>query len=497
MRNKKLALNSISALLLQVTTVICGFILPRAIMNRYGSYVNGMVNSAAQFLQMIAFLELGVGAVLQSALYKPLADRDFSRVSEVLASGNNFFRKLAGILLLYVGVLVVIFPLLVDNTLGFSYSATLILAMSISYFARYYFGIVDSLLLKADQKGYIIDIIDMVTLIINTILCYCLLFWGFSIQTVKFTTAGIFLLRPILVRYHIRKNYQINWKCRYTKDPIEQKWNGVAQHVAAIVLDGTDMVVLSLFADMYAVSVYSVYLLVVSGVQNLVLRLFSGINALFGELWAKQERESLNKYFGFTEWAIHSLAVFVWCCTYKLILPFVVIYTEHMVYTDYVVPVFAALICLAYALNTLRIPFHSMIKASGHYKNTQNIYIIGASLNLILSILAVHSWGLVGVTMGTIAAMLYQVLHMGYYVLKHLKVHSFSLTLKQYAVDVITVALILYITRVIPETEATISGWILLAVKHAMVIGACVAAINLVFFRTEALHIVRKVLRRK
>ena len=83
-----------SGLLLQVTTVLCGFVLPRAILNRYGSDVNGLLNSIAQFLQMIAFLELGVGAVIRSALYKPLADGDTVKVSEVLASGNRFFRKI-------------------------------------------------------------------------------------------------------------------------------------------------------------------------------------------------------------------------------------------------------------------------------------------------------------------------------------------------------------------------------------------------------------------
>lgn len=497
MRNKKLAWNSISALLFQLTAVLCGFVLPRAILNRYGSYVNGLVNSAAQFLQMIVFLELGVGAVLQSALYKPLADRDFQKVSEVLASGNSFFRKLAGILVLYVGVLIIGFPVLVDDTMGFAYSATLIVSMSISYFAQYYFGIVDGLLLKADQKEYIINLIDMVTLVINTVLCYCLLFWGFSIQVVKLTTAGIFLLRPILVRCYIRKNYCIDRKCRYTKDPIEQKWNGVAQHVAAIVLDSTDIVILSVFSDMYAVSIYSVYLLVVSGVQKLVLRFFGSISALFGELWAKQEREELNRYFNIAEWTIHIISLFIWCCTYKLIVPFVLIYTEHMSTTNYDVPVFAALICLAYALYCLRIPFHTMIQAAGHYKNTQHIYMIGAVMNVLLSVLAVNRWGLVGVTVGTIAAMLYQLVHMGYYVLKHLQIHSFLRTAKQYAVDIVVVILVMLTTGMIPKAEANLFGWIWLAAQHAVVVAACVISVNFAFFRKESVQIFRKVMKKK
>ena len=69
-RNTRLAKNTVSALVFQIVTVICGFVLPKAILSYYGSEVNGLVNSIAQFLQVIAFLELGVGAVVQSALYK-------------------------------------------------------------------------------------------------------------------------------------------------------------------------------------------------------------------------------------------------------------------------------------------------------------------------------------------------------------------------------------------------------------------------------------------
>lgn len=496
MRNKKLAWNTISGFVLQGTTVLCGFILPRAILNRFGSDVNGLLNSIAQFLQMIAFLELGVGAVIQSALYKPLAEGDPLKISQVIASGSSFFRKLGGILVVYVAALVVLFPILVDDTFGFAYDATLILAMSISYFAQYYFGLVDALLLKADQKAYIINGIDTVTLIINTAFCYGLLYFGFSIQAVKLTTSCIFLSRPVLARLYIRKNYRIDRKCRYTKDPVEQKWNGVAQHVAAIVLDSTDMVVLSVFSTMSAVSVYSVYLIVVSGIKSLILSCFNGVSALFGELWAKQEREELNSYFGYAEWLIHGLAMFMWCCTYKLVVPFVLIYTKNATDVNYNEPVFAALICIAYGLYCLRLPFNSMILAAGHYKNTQGIYVAGAVINLTLSVLAVNRWGLIGVAVGTIAAMLYQVLHMGYYVIRNLKVHSFRRSFQQCAVDGITVLLVLGVTGMLSPEAATWFGWVILAVKHALVIAGCILVTNFVFYRKASQMMLRKLAKR-
>ena len=106
---KKLAKNTISSLLFQITSVTCGFILPRLILESYGTNVNGLVNSITQFLTVIAFLELGVGAVVQSSLYKPLADEDNAAISKIIVSANKFFRNLARILLVYIIFLMISF----------------------------------------------------------------------------------------------------------------------------------------------------------------------------------------------------------------------------------------------------------------------------------------------------------------------------------------------------------------------------------------------------
>lgn len=131
-RGKRLRWNTYSSLVFQLTTIICGFILPRLILKSFGSQVNGLVNSIMQFLHIITFLELGVGAVVQSSLYKPLSDRDDLQTSRIMRSANKFFTKIAIILLAYVAVLMVLYPILVNKDFGYIYTAALILAISIS-----------------------------------------------------------------------------------------------------------------------------------------------------------------------------------------------------------------------------------------------------------------------------------------------------------------------------------------------------------------------------
>lgn len=139
------------------------------------------------------------------------------------------------------------------------YTATLIAAISISSFAQYYFGIANALLLNADQRGYIQYNAQTVTVVLNTAVCAVMISMNGTIQMVKLATSLIYLARPLALHFYVKRHYQIDWKIKYTEEPIKQKWNGVAQHIAAVVLDGTDTIVLTVFSTLSNVSIYSVY----------------------------------------------------------------------------------------------------------------------------------------------------------------------------------------------------------------------------------------------
>lgn len=485
MRNRLLARNTTASLVTQIVTLICGFILPRFFLQHYGSEVNGLVSSISQFLGIISFLELGVGAVVQSALYKPLADRDREQVSKVMASANKFFRRLASILLAYVLFLLVVYPLMIERSFGFLYTAALIAAISISSFAQFYFGIVNSLLLTADQRGYIQYNAQTITIILNTVICIVLIQAGGSIQLVKLASSLIYLIRPIALRLYIDKRYQINWKIQYQEEPIQQKWNGVAQHVAAVVLDGTDTIVLTMFSNLSDVSIYSVYFQVVKGIKTVFLSLTNGIQSLMGELWAKQEIPELNELFGWTEWVIHTGTTFVFSCTAALIVSFVRVYTDGIHDANYIQPLFALLLTLANAMHCLRLPYNIMVLAAGHYKQTQRNYIVAAIMNVVLSVATVKLWGLIGVAIGTLAAMTYQTIWLAVYDSKNFIFWPLKKVCKQFLIDGVTFAGIILISKIFHMREITYLQWFLVAAETAVMAAVLVLCVNLVFYRDK------------
>ena len=493
MRNKVLFYNSISPLIYQITTIICGFILPRLILGYYGTEVNGLVNSITQFLAIISFLELGVGAVVQSSLYKPLADKDNITVSKVITSADKFFRRLGYILAIYVVVMLFYYPYLVKQNFSFTFTATLIVAISIRSFAQYFFGIVNRLLLLADQKAYIQYIAQTVAVIANTVGCYILIAFDCSVQVVYGLTSLIFFLQPLAIHLYIKRYYALDRQIHYDVEPIKQKWNGVAQHIAAVILSSSDSIVLTTFSTLVNVSIYTVYYLPMSGARLMIMSMISGIEALIGNLWAKQDLAELRKVFAWTEWSIHTGTTLIFTITAVLIAPFVQVYTHGVNDANYMQPLFGVLLVAANSGHCLRLPYNIMILAAGHYKQTQHNYIIAAVMNIAISMVCVMQFGLIGVALGTLAAMVYQTVWMAWYNSKNFIQWPMKKFFKQICVDAVSAVGIYWLGSMMEMSSVSYVAWVVLAVKVTAIGGIIVLVVNGMFYREYLRKISRKV----
>lgn len=483
-RKRKLYYNTAVSLLHQLVTLVCGFILPRFFLVTYGSEVNGLVSSVTQFLGFISLCECGVGAVVQSALYKPLADHDMQAVSQILKSSSRFFRKVAYILLAYVAVLTIAYPLITLGTFDYWYTASLILVIAVSTFAQYYFSISYRLLLNADQLAFVQLGIHTVVLILNTAVCVLLMNRQVSVQLVKLSTSLIYLLQPLFLVLFVRRRYDLNHKVILQGEPIPQKWNGLAQHVASVVLNNTDTVVLTLLSTLSNVSIYAVYYMIVNGVKQIVMSFTTGIQSLLGNMYAKREQETLQTTFSTIEWILHTAVTTVFTVTAILILPFVSIYTKDITDADYIVPVFAVLMILAQAAYCLRLPYNMMVLAAGHYKQTQRSAVVEAMLNIVLSVFLVLRYGLIGVAIGTLAAMLYRTFYFVWYLSRDILHREIRHFLKHMLVDLSSAGVMVFSTGWIGLQSQSYASWLWMAVQVGAICLAEAALINILAYRS-------------
>lgn len=479
---KKLKLNSISAVIYQVLLIVSGLILPRCYLIFYGSEVNGLLSSITQFLSFINICDMGISAVISSALYKPLAENDNKLISKVFVYSQRFFRKISYILLAYVLFLILVYPYMVIEKFDFVFTATLILCMSISNFSQYFLGISYQLLLNADQRSYIQLVINAITLIANTIISVLIMLLGGSIHFVKLITSLIYILRPVLMAIYVKRKYKIDYKTETDSRVVTQKRNGIIQHISYMICENTDIAVLTLFSTLSNVSVYSIYYLVLNSIKSLINAGTTGIQAMFGNLIARNETEKLKQLYDVFEWSIHTIVMLLFTITLKMIVPFVLIYTKGTTDAQYDVRLFAALMTVAFGISSIRNAMYILIRSAGHYKQTQTASMAEAIINLAVSVVLVHNWGLVGVAIGTLLSAVFYSTYLMFYLEKEILHRKKLKTLRQFTVDILSVIIMIITTIPITVNNNTFVGWIFGAILTSIICILDTLIIQAVFY---------------
>jgi len=490
MRTRKFILNTISSLVLQLTTAICGFILPRLMLGAFGSEVNGAVSSISQFLGYISLLEAGAGGVTRSALYKPLAERDIAAISGIVNAAQGFFQKIAYAFIAYAAVLAFTFKSISRTDLEWTFTASLVVILAASTFAQYYFGVTYAILLQADQRNYVSSTIQIGTVLLNTVISAALLNADCGVHAVKLGSAGVYILRPALLNLFAKRRYHIDPSAAPDNEAVRQRWNGFGHHIAFYVYSNADIFVVTVVLGLKWASVYAVYHMVVSGVKNIVAALTGSCEAAFGNMIAKKEQKTLEERFHLVETISSAAVVIFFTVTGLLLLDFVRIYTRGVADMNYLIMPVGILFTVSEALHCIKQNYHSIVLAAGHYKETQAGAFIEAGLNLSLSFVFSVWLGLPGVLIATIIAACYRIMD---YVL-HLKTNILEREVRVFfqrqLVNVLNALSIAAVCRLVPfAPPETYADWVMKAIPVFLIACGITCLWNLIFYREDLLYI--------
>lgn len=431
------------SLLLEIVSLVCAFILPRLILVNFGSEYNGVVTSITQFLSCVTLLRAGAGGVTRAALYKPLAERDDYTISSILKATENFMRRVAIIFSVFLLLLAAVYPLFVKEEFDWFYTFTLVLILGISTFTQYYFGIANQMLLQADQRQYIYCGLQTVATILNTILCLVLINNGIEFRLVKLGSSLVFGALPICLHIFVRKKYNIIKNAPADDTALTQRWDAFAHQIAAFVHTNTDIVLLTLFSNLYQVSIYTVYTMVTNGVRKFVDICSSGIDSAIGKVLARNEKHTLSKGFAMYEWLVHVVATVFFTCTAMLILPFVMIYTKGVDDTDYFQPLLGYLLCVSQFLTCIRLPYKNVVEAAGQFRQTRNGAVAEAVINISVSIPLIILCGSAGAVAGTIAATTFRTVQYAVYASNKILKRPCAVFVKRFLVSVCSILVLL------------------------------------------------------
>ena len=90
MNARKSIYNILSGLLGQGIAILLGIMIPRLVIVNLGSESNGLLSSVNQILIYLNLLESGVGTAALQSLYRPVAEKNISKINSILSAVNRF-----------------------------------------------------------------------------------------------------------------------------------------------------------------------------------------------------------------------------------------------------------------------------------------------------------------------------------------------------------------------------------------------------------------------
>jgi len=211
-----------------------------------------------------------------------------------------------------------------------------------------------------------------------------------------------------------------------------------------MVFNNTDVILISALCDFKAASIYAIYNMFFSQVQNFITTVVSSFTFALGQMF-HTDREKFSKLFN----AYETLYIMVTSIIYTLmavfLLPLIQIYTSGINDAEYTNTFLVLLFVLMNMAANFKLPINTVIEYSGEFEKTRSHAIWEMVINITVSVTAILFFGICGAIFGTVAALLYRGIVTIYYsnekILKRSQMCTYRIIISNFAVFVAIMAI--------------------------------------------------------
>ncbi|HFI0064555.1 TPA: polysaccharide biosynthesis C-terminal domain-containing protein [Streptococcus suis] len=401
--------NILFGIIYQISNVLLNFIMTPIIIRTFGSGTNGLIQTIRQVINYVQFVGSGIAESAVVSLYEPIHFSNYQKVNSILNAVNKTFNK-SGILFSLISIFLAAFcPLVLKSDLNYFDTFLLFIILSSVGVSEFFIIGKYRALLIADQKIYVVHIIQTLALLLSLVLMYLFSLLGFSVIIVQLGIALGYISRIILIIIYIRRHYKyLDTKVPGDNEALNKRKSATIHQLAGIVTFGSQIVIVNLFLGSQEASVYSVYSLIFTGINTILGVFSSSLLALFGNLIVSNDREKTIKVFKYYENLYYLLVFVLYSVTVIMTRSFIELYVGFSRDVNYQRTDLIVLFAIMGILNCVRTPGATIINASGHYSETQNRAVTELLICITGQLFLVHYWGINGIVVATILAYLYR-----------------------------------------------------------------------------------------
>lgn len=404
--------NFISSVGGQFLSILMNFIVRTVFISTLSKSYLGINGLFSNILSVLSLAEFGVGSAILYKLYDPIAKGDRHRITVLM----NFYRsayRIIGIAVSVIGLCLIPFlPMLVsdyDKLQGLNINVPFIFCLFLlKTVSSYLFFAYRSAIIQANQQEYLINLISYVfTIGAGIVQIICLyLFHDFVVYVVISVVQVIgqnivcALLSNKIYPFigertadHLGKD-EITSIIKDCSALFLYKLNGV-------VLKATDNIIISIYLGLEAVGEYSNYYILYTAINTVFAKIYNSVSHSLGNLHTENDHKHEYKVFESVMLITAVLGgtafVGVFICADELVLSW--IGSKWLIAQP-----FSFLMGLELYTLSFRIALSKYRTTMGLFRQAKWRPLFGMLINLIVSAILVHSWGICGVLVGTIVA---------------------------------------------------------------------------------------------
>lgn len=443
MRTKKAVINIIANVIVQFTSIIVSLMVPKLIISNYGSSINGLIQMITQIVSYFGIIEGGVATAAGAALYKPLLEKNYEKINNIMTAVKEFYLK-TGVFFCILGLLLcVIYPITIMEEISFFTAFIVTFLLMIISISGYLVFNKYNMILVSDQNHYVTLISSAIVNILVAIIQVILIQMKVNIIFVILATPILGMIRLIILRKYIKKKYNyINYQSKTPdRESIEKKWNALSLNVSQMCKIVIPMLTLSLMFDLKIVSVYSVYSMVYRVGSSLIETIGNSMTASFGNLIAEGNEKNLVRVYDITETLIVIFIAFLSLGFFLLINPFINIYIGENADISYYCPMLSLSFIINEAIINIRFSPKIILRAKGILKEVSKVAVLEIVLCIILTPIFCFIFGFEAVLFGSIITGLIQTIFMINLVNKSILKRKLRIIIKKLIVNFIGIVI--------------------------------------------------------
>ncbi|SDJ26438.1 hypothetical protein [Proteiniclasticum ruminis] len=402
-KSKSSFYTALSAILLTLTNGLFALGVTKLIIVNYGSDFNGLNSTASQFISMLLIIEGGFTIASNVALFKPISDNDYDAINGILSATRKIFNKIGFTFLIISSAASLIYALIIKSDMSYLISFLVFFMTTIATSFNLFYATKYRILLQSENKEYILNSIQITTVIISQLLILVIIFVRGHMLWVRFFMMLGAIINSLLIAGVTKKKYT---NINYYKEPDYGSISGsrdiFVQKITSMIYSTIPVLFISGTAGTIYASVYIVYNNVFLLLKSIIYAFINSPRMGFGKLIAERDSDYVLKVFLQYEFIVNFVMFTLLSTAAVLIMPFISLYTIGITdanYYNWIIALF--LICITF-FEIIHLPSGNIINMAGKFKVGRKIQTLASIVLVIVMIIGNKIFGFYGILLSVL-----------------------------------------------------------------------------------------------